>query len=176
MACRTPSFPNERVGRKKLSNPDGMVCSSTSTTLMHLARGIEWVLSQTIEAWRILSANAFDTVAESSWEVSAAMFEKALVNAQNRAARGEIGALSLHLATMSPRALPARREYRRRPLMCCLPWANKICCAWPSQFGRSANTPKFLPGRLTYMTTGRLPLRRLTITGIPSARKKTKAK
>jgi hypothetical protein len=37
-----------------------------------------------------LSLNAFQTVAETSWERSAALFEEALFNARKRAARGEI--------------------------------------------------------------------------------------
>jgi hypothetical protein len=41
-----------------------------------------------------LSMNAFQTVSESSWEQSAGLFEKALLNAQQRAARGEIAGSS----------------------------------------------------------------------------------
>jgi glycosyltransferase involved in cell wall biosynthesis len=91
MACRTP------VVSTRAGWPDEAVKSGWNGVLVDiddvdaLARGIEWVLSQTKEAWSMLSANAFDTVAASSWDVSAAMFEKALVTAQNRAARGEIG-------------------------------------------------------------------------------------
>lgn len=90
MACRTP------VVSTRTGWPEEAVKSGWNGVLVDvddvdaIARGIEWVLSQTDEAWRTLSSNAFATVAESSWDVSAAMFEKALVNAKERAARSEI--------------------------------------------------------------------------------------
>lgn len=91
MACRTP------VVSTRAGWPDEAVKSGWNGVLVDvddanaLARGIEWVLSQTDGSWTALSSNAYKTVADSSWEVSAKNFEKALVNAQNRAARGEIG-------------------------------------------------------------------------------------
>jgi glycosyltransferase involved in cell wall biosynthesis len=90
MACRTPvvstrtGWPEEAIR----SGWNGMLVDVDDVDA--LARGIEWVLSQTDEAWRTLSSNAFETVAGSSWDASAAMFEEALVNARNRASRGEI--------------------------------------------------------------------------------------
>ncbi|WFU18787.1 glycosyltransferase family 4 protein [Bradyrhizobium sp. CB3481] len=90
MACRTPVV-SSRVGW-----PEEAVKTGWNGVLVDvddvsgLAEGIEWVLSQTDEAWRTLSANAFATVAESSWEASALLFEEALIRAQARASRGEI--------------------------------------------------------------------------------------
>jgi glycosyltransferase involved in cell wall biosynthesis len=90
MACRTPvvstrtGWPEEAVK----SGWNGVLADVDDVDA--LARGVEWVLLQTDEAWRMLSSNAFETVAESSWDFSAAMFEKALLNAQARASRGEI--------------------------------------------------------------------------------------
>jgi glycosyltransferase involved in cell wall biosynthesis len=90
MACRTP------VVSTRAGWPEEAVKTGWNGVLVDvddvggLAKGIEWVLSQTDEAWKTLSANAFATVAESSWDVSASMFEEALVNAQARASRGEI--------------------------------------------------------------------------------------
>jgi glycosyltransferase involved in cell wall biosynthesis len=90
MACRTPvvstraGWPQEAVKSKW----NGVLVDVNDVS--GLASGIEWILSQTDEAWRVLSANAFETVAESSWDASAAMFEAALMNARARALRGEI--------------------------------------------------------------------------------------
>jgi glycosyltransferase involved in cell wall biosynthesis len=90
MACRTPvvstrtGWPEEAVK----SGWNGVLVDVDDVSA--LAGALEWVLAQTDEAWRTLSSNAFETVAESSWDVSATMFEKALVNAQARASRGEI--------------------------------------------------------------------------------------
>ena len=42
------------------------------------------------EDWRRLSANAYNTVASSSWGASAKIFEEALRKACRRSARGEI--------------------------------------------------------------------------------------
>jgi len=90
MACRTPvvstraGWPGEAVKSKW----NGVLVDVDDVG--GLASGIEWILSQTDEAWRALSANAFETVAESSWDASAGMFEAALMNARDRALRGEI--------------------------------------------------------------------------------------
>lgn len=90
MACRTP------VVSTRTGWPEEAVKTGWNGVLVDiddvegLARGVEWVLSQTNDAWKVLSTNALATVAESSWNVSAAMFEKALFNAQSRASRGEI--------------------------------------------------------------------------------------
>ena len=55
-----------------------------------LAQGVEWVLSRSEKDWEVLSSNAYETVASSSWRESAEMFEKALLHACHRSARGEI--------------------------------------------------------------------------------------
>jgi glycosyltransferase involved in cell wall biosynthesis len=91
MSCRTPvvatrtGWPEEAVK----SGWNGVLVDVDDVTA--LADAIGWVLSQTNDAWRTLSSNAFETVAESSWDASAAMFEKALDNARARASCGEIG-------------------------------------------------------------------------------------
>jgi glycosyltransferase involved in cell wall biosynthesis len=91
MSCRTP------VVATRTGWPEAAVKSGWNGVLVDvddvtaLAGAIEWVLSQTNDSWKTLSSNAFETVAESSWDVSAAMFEKALDNARARASRGEIG-------------------------------------------------------------------------------------
>src|SRR5207245_10338955 len=90
MACRTP------VVSTRTGWPEEAVKTGWNGVLVDvddvggIATGIEWMLSQTDEAWRTLSANAFATVAESSWDASALMFEQALVRAQGPAARGVI--------------------------------------------------------------------------------------
>ena len=90
MACRTPvvatrtGWPEEAVK----SEWNGMLVDIDDVA--GLARGIERVLNQDKNAWRAMSANAFATVAGSSWEASAALFEKALLKAQARAIRNEI--------------------------------------------------------------------------------------
>jgi glycosyltransferase involved in cell wall biosynthesis len=95
MACRTPvvstrtGWPEEAVK----SRWNGVLVDVDDVSA--LAGAVEWVLQQPDEAWRTLSSNAFETVAGSSWDVSAAMFEKALVNAQARASRGEIAGGSI---------------------------------------------------------------------------------
>jgi glycosyltransferase involved in cell wall biosynthesis len=95
MACRTPvvstrtGWPEEAVKSKW----NGVLVDVDDVSA--LAGAVEWVLLQPDEAWRTLSSNAFEKVAESSWDVSAAMFEKALVNAQARASRGEIAGGSI---------------------------------------------------------------------------------
>lgn len=90
MACRTPVVAT-RTGwpvHAVKSKWNGMLIDVDDVD--GLASGIEWILSQTNGAWRTLSANAFATVAESSWEASALMFEEALAKACARASRGEI--------------------------------------------------------------------------------------
>jgi len=91
MACRTPvvatrtGWPEEAVK----SGHNGMLVDIHD--IEALAHGVEYVLSQSDEGWTRLSSNAFETVRGSSWVASASMFEDALFNARNRAARGEIG-------------------------------------------------------------------------------------
>ena len=90
MACRTPIIAT-RTGW-----PDEAVNSGWNGLLIDiddvdgLARGIELVLGQTNKSWKTMSANAFATVVDSSWDASATLFEKALLNAKARASRNEI--------------------------------------------------------------------------------------
>ena len=90
MACRTPvvstrtGWPEEAVK----SGWNGVLVDVDDVT--GLAKGIQWVLSQSDEGWRNLSANAHATASAGSWEESARMFEKALEHACRRASRGEL--------------------------------------------------------------------------------------
>jgi glycosyltransferase involved in cell wall biosynthesis len=90
MACRTP------VVSTRTGWPEEVVKSGWNGVLVDidnvsaLAEGIEWVLTQDNEKWEILSSNAFETVSDSSWQVSAKLFESALLHACKRAKRGEI--------------------------------------------------------------------------------------
>jgi glycosyltransferase involved in cell wall biosynthesis len=91
MACRTPLVAT-RIGW-----PEEAVKTGWNGVLVEvedvsgLADGVEWVLRQSEENWKILSSNAYASVCSSSWKASAAMFEEALKNACRRAARNEIG-------------------------------------------------------------------------------------
>jgi glycosyltransferase involved in cell wall biosynthesis len=91
MACRTPvvstctGWPAEAV----MSKWNGMLLNVGSGE-EEMARAIEWVLLQPEQEWMRLSSNAFQTVAESSWEKSAELFEDALRNGQTRSARSEL--------------------------------------------------------------------------------------
>jgi glycosyltransferase involved in cell wall biosynthesis len=91
MACRTPvvstctGWPAEAV----MSEWNGMLLNVGSGA-EEIARGVEWVLLQSEQEWARLSSNAFHTVAESSWEKSAGLFEDALMNGRRRSASGEV--------------------------------------------------------------------------------------
>jgi glycosyltransferase involved in cell wall biosynthesis len=91
MACRTPvvstrtGWPAEAVR----SGWNGMLVD-VDASADKLAKAIESILIQPPQEWARLSANAFNTVADSSWEASAALFEEALINARTRAALGKI--------------------------------------------------------------------------------------
>jgi glycosyltransferase involved in cell wall biosynthesis len=90
MACRTP------VVSTRTGWPENAVRTGWNGVLVDvndvegLARGLEWVLSQNDQEWRRLSENAYATVADSSWEKNAMLFEQALDHARRRADRGEI--------------------------------------------------------------------------------------
>lgn len=90
MACRTPvistrtGWPAEAVR----NGWNGMLADIDDVD--GLAHGVESVLALGDEAWRDLSEHAFQTVASSTWEASARLFEAALVNACRRAGRDEI--------------------------------------------------------------------------------------
>jgi glycosyltransferase involved in cell wall biosynthesis len=78
MACRTPvvstrtGWPAEAVK----TGVNGILVDVDDQ--IGLARGVQWVLSRSDEEWRHLSSNAYATVASSSWEQSAKLFEEAL--------------------------------------------------------------------------------------------------
>jgi glycosyltransferase involved in cell wall biosynthesis len=91
MACRTPvvatraGWPAEAVETGR----NGVLVDVDD--LAGLTQGMEWVLSLVDGDWRRLSSNAYDTVASSSWQESTQRFERALIHACRRSARGEIG-------------------------------------------------------------------------------------
>ena len=91
MACRTPvvstrtGWPEEAVK----SGINGVLVDSKIRSRSR--KVVQWVLSRSEEDWRSLSSNAYATVASSSWQASAELFEGALINACHRSARGEIG-------------------------------------------------------------------------------------
>jgi glycosyltransferase involved in cell wall biosynthesis len=90
MACRTPvvstdtGWPSEAIK----SGWNGVLVDVGDVAA--LAQGAEWILSQSDESWRMLSANAYATATAGSWRESAGLFESALKHACKRAARGEI--------------------------------------------------------------------------------------
>lgn len=99
MACRTPvvstrtGWPEESIKQ----GWNGWLADVDDAD--ELTRGVEWILTRSNEAWERLSENALATVAETSWSASAALFERALYRACERAARGEIaGAASRQFA------------------------------------------------------------------------------
>jgi glycosyltransferase involved in cell wall biosynthesis len=89
MACRTPvvstktGWPEEAIK----SGWNGMLVDIDD--VQGLAQAITWVLSRSDPEWRVLSANAYGTASEGSWEESARMFERALKHARARVAQGE---------------------------------------------------------------------------------------
>jgi glycosyltransferase involved in cell wall biosynthesis len=90
MACRTP------VVSTRTGWPEEAVASGKNGVLVDvgdeeaLAKGLEWVLTRSDDAWRELSRQAYDTAAKGSWKESTDLFEQALVHACRRAADGEI--------------------------------------------------------------------------------------
>jgi glycosyltransferase involved in cell wall biosynthesis len=98
MACRTP------VVSTRTGWPEEAVKSGINGILVNiddhigLAKGTKWILSRSDEDWRRLSANAYATVASSSWKVSVEKFESALTKACRRSARGEIAGRCAYLS------------------------------------------------------------------------------
>jgi glycosyltransferase involved in cell wall biosynthesis len=90
MACRTPvvatrtGWPEEAI----IPGKNGVLVDIDN--IDDLARGVENVLNLSDVDWRQMSLHAFETVASSSWDASATLFEEALKNACVRANRGEI--------------------------------------------------------------------------------------
>jgi glycosyltransferase involved in cell wall biosynthesis len=93
MACRTP------VVSTRTGWPEEAIRSSINGILVDiddgsgLASGIQWVLSRSDQEWRALSENAYATVASSSWENSAKIFEEALKRACRRSRCTDITAI-----------------------------------------------------------------------------------
>lgn len=90
MACRTPvvstrtGWPEEAIENGR----NGFLVEIDDVE--GLANAAGQVLTLSDDAWREMSAQAFETVADSSWENSARMFVRALEHACQRARRGEI--------------------------------------------------------------------------------------
>jgi len=84
MACRTPivstkaGWPMESI----ISHENGILTDVDDVNA--LVDGAQWVLSLNQESWKQLSQNAYDTLADSSWEHSAMLFENALRHAISR--------------------------------------------------------------------------------------------
>jgi len=94
MACRTPVVSTRTGWPAEAIVPGWNGAIAEIDDVDALVRGLRWVLSQTEDAWQLVSSNAYATVSESSWDQSTALFERALVNAQWRASRGEIAGRS----------------------------------------------------------------------------------
>ncbi|MBU6960383.1 glycosyltransferase family 4 protein [Pseudomonas sp. CVAP len=81
MACRAPvvstrtGWPLEAISCFK----NGVLADIDDTVA--LARGVEWLLNLDEQGWCAVSEMACQTVASSSWENSAKLFEAALINA-----------------------------------------------------------------------------------------------
>ena len=81
MACRTPivstkaGWPMEAIH----SYENGVLTEVDDINA--LVKGAEWVLSLNDSDWKKLSLNAYETLAESSWEHSTMFFEQALHHA-----------------------------------------------------------------------------------------------
>ena len=84
MACRTPvvstraGWPEEAV----VSGKNGVLVDVDDVNA--LAQGAASVLALSDEAWREMSENVFSTVAASSWQASADLFEDTLERAYKR--------------------------------------------------------------------------------------------
>lgn len=87
MACRTPAVAT-RTGwpaEALVNGWNGMLTEVDD--IPGLVSGVESVLALTDEAWRAMSDHALQTVASSSWDVSALMFERALHFCRDNGAR-----------------------------------------------------------------------------------------
>ena len=90
MACRVP-LVSTRTGW-----PEEAIVAGRNGVLVDvddidgIVRGAVWVLGLDDKAWRAISENAYQTVAESNWENSARLFEQVLMKAcQGRAVAPE---------------------------------------------------------------------------------------
>ncbi|MDP1524034.1 MAG: glycosyltransferase family 4 protein [Methylotenera sp.] len=90
MACRTPivstkaGWPMESI----ISYENGVLTDVNDVTA--IADGAKWILSLSQDGWKQLSKNAYETLADSSWEHSAMLFENALHHAISRQSEREI--------------------------------------------------------------------------------------
>ena len=94
MACRTPVV-SSRTGWPVEGIQDGVngylvEIDDAAAAAVAVAR----VLNLEDRAWQVMSANAFGTVAEVSWEASCKKFEQALFRACDRAKAGEVTGIS----------------------------------------------------------------------------------
>lgn len=90
MACRTPVVSTRTGWPEEAIRQGWNGWLADVDDIDELVRGVEWILSRDEEAWENLSENAFATVAATSWAASAELFERALLRARERAARGEV--------------------------------------------------------------------------------------
>ncbi|NIC41035.1 glycosyltransferase family 4 protein [Aquabacterium sp. A08] len=90
MACRTPVV-STRTGWPIEGIEDGVNGYLVNIDDVDAAvEAVARVLNLDDQSWRFMSANAFATVAHSTWEVSCQKFEKALYHACERSRKGEI--------------------------------------------------------------------------------------
>ncbi len=90
MACRTPVV-STKTGWPLESIKNGFNGYLAEIDDVHsLVNGVASILELTNSDWAVMSANAFDTVKDSSWDKSAEMFEESLLHACKRANNKEI--------------------------------------------------------------------------------------
>lgn len=106
MACRTPvvstraGWPEEAI----INNVNGFLVEVDDIDA--LADAVDMILSISNDEWMAMSEQAYKTVEHSSWDDSAAQFEKALVNACARSGRGEISGYCVDLSKSMPENMP----------------------------------------------------------------------
>ncbi len=98
MACRTPivstkaGWPEEVI----INGKNGMLTDVDD--VQALATGVSDILTYDNDEWKLMSENAYQTVASSSWETSSKEFEESLLNACKRSGNHEIkGVCSIKL-------------------------------------------------------------------------------
>lgn len=102
MACRTPVVSTRTGWPEEAIRPGWNGWLADIDDIDELVRGVESILALDVEDWEQMSTNALATVAETSWQASADLFEHALFRAAERAARGEIsGGKSNHFVELS---------------------------------------------------------------------------
>lgn len=89
MACRTPVIATPAgAAPELLASGGGVMAPEDDAEAM--ARAIELFASMPNEAWKAMSAAALRTATSFTWDDAAALFERGLQRAVERAARGEI--------------------------------------------------------------------------------------